>query len=636
MPGIRRGSLTWLAVFTLLIGFTISCSSSNPVAVADPTLRAELRITPLDSDVNGRVTVEVTPLEINGAFDLLAVIQPEASDGTVPDSLDAAPAGVQTATLMLDGSSMSTQTIYSATLSEGAWTASLYARPHESAVAYDRQANVRFVVSGCGPSPYLGTPPAALTDSPDAPGWIEGPALPALHLGSGYAASLPAPTSGVAPFSYFLVETNLTLAINPLSGLVQGTVVDALPSDADGYVVIAVRDSCSTSPRETRYRFAIPIEDAVPAVCDPLTIATEVLPPAILGTPYEAQLLIGGAVPPLQFTISPLLPPGLSIDGNGVISGTATAAGNFFSTLLVSDACTIPRSIIVPLNFQVIDNTPTCNPPAFVAVVPPAIGKVGTPYDSLVIIVGGTQPYTISAIGSIPPGLIFGNDGHITGTPGVAGTFNFSLVASDSCPAGPLTVVHPMTITINADCPDLDVFSGTANSGVVGSPYSYDLQINSGTPPYITTLPDPGQLPAGLFLNGTRIEGTPTTAISTDIPIVVIDSCVQARSTVATLHLVIAPASSCSTLSLTEDTPTNGWVGVPYSYPVPHSGGQAPISYEVVSNLPPGLALNPNTAVLSGTPTAAGSYYMQIRAVDDCAPSQVAETWYLIQIIPLT
>ncbi|MFN7974376.1 MAG: putative Ig domain-containing protein [Acidobacteriota bacterium] len=60
-----------------------------------------------------------------------------------------------------------------------------------------------------------------------------------------------------------------------------------------------------------------------------------------------------------------------------------------------------------------------------------------------------------------------------------------------------------------------------------------------------------------------------------------------------------------------------GTTGTPYSATFTGSGGTAPYTFTVTAGaLPPGLALNGATGVLSGTPTAQGTYNFTIRATD--------------------
>jgi hypothetical protein len=62
-------------------------------------------------------------------------------------------------------------------------------------------------------------------------------------------------------------------------------------------------------------------------------------------------------------------------------------------------------------------------------------GTVGTAYSQSLVATGGSQPYSwslVAGLGPLPTGLSLSTAGAITGTPSVAGTFNFTVGVSDS------------------------------------------------------------------------------------------------------------------------------------------------------------------------------------------------------------
>ena len=60
-------------------------------------------------------------------------------------------------------------------------------------------------------------------------------------------------------------------------------------------------------------------------------------------------------------------------------------------------------------------------------------GQMGSAYDAIFTATGGTQPYTWTMSGNLPPGLtLTKSNGQLSGMPGSAGTFNFSVTVTDA------------------------------------------------------------------------------------------------------------------------------------------------------------------------------------------------------------
>jgi PKD repeat protein len=144
-------------------------------------------------------------------------------------------------------------------------------------------------------------------------------------------------------------------------------------------------------------------------------------------------------------------------------------------------------------------------------------GSVGTAYSSPTITTtGGSGAYTFSVPpGTLPPGLNLVSSGTtgftISGTPTAAGTYPFTITATDTSGNG-LSGTQTYSITVYDQ---ITVPTATLPAGSVGTAYSSPtITASGGSGAYTFSVP-PGTLPPGLNLvssgtTGFAISGTPT------------------------------------------------------------------------------------------------------------------------------
>ncbi|WP_430391814.1 putative Ig domain-containing protein [Dyella sp. 20L07] len=234
-----------------------------------------------------------------------------------------------------------------------------------------------------------------------------------------------------------------------------------------------------------------------------------------------------------------------------------------------------------------------------------AIATAGTAYSQTIDANGGAVPYSFIEMGALPAGLTFTNGGVLSGTPTVSGSFPIMVTVTDLASQ---TAQKTFILTVNA--PAVTVTPATLPAVQAETAYSQQFSANGGTTPYtyaVTT----GSLPAGMTLSSTGLlSGTPTVSGDFNITVTATDKFNFAGAQSYTLK-VTAPA-----IAVTPATLTAGQVAVAYNQTLSASGGVGPYSFTVSpGTLPAGMTLS-SAGVLSGTPTAAGSFNIPVTATD--------------------
>ncbi len=162
----------------------------------------------------------------------------------------------------------------------------------------------------------------------------------------------------------------------------------------------------------------------------PLNFAGVPLPNAELNTFYKEVIVVTGGLQPYTYTITGgSLPPGLSMNSSGVVSGTPTALGSSSFIVTVADSQTpVQARNIASFTITVVSQVTLPS-----ATLPNA--TIGVAYNATITASGGISPYTYAlAQGSaaLPPGLTLNSSGTISGTPtGPVGTTSFTVQVTD-------------------------------------------------------------------------------------------------------------------------------------------------------------------------------------------------------------
>ena len=334
---------------------------------------------------------------------------------------------------------------------------------------------------------------------------------------------------------------------------------------------------------------------------EPALIHDEYIPGATLNESYSWTPTVTGSDGNLSVYVTVTdgtLPTGLSISGT-TISGIPTVDGQNCQITVTAFNDYEPGGVsrTFTLNVSLAARINTLSPLPY--------GIVGVPY-SFVLSAYGDEPVWWHLGGDLPPGLSLDESGLLSGTPTAPGTYSFSVQAANDYGFEnrlyDLTVYQLPTITTTV--------LGYARLGMA---YSGQLTATGSVP--ITWFITDGSLPAGLSLNQSTGIITGTTAESGVFSFTVVATNIAGSSAPVTLFIEAGNA-----LAITTASPLPiGILSVPYT-PLTFQADGLDASYiytwswaaQAGSSFPPGLILNGTTGVLSGTPTAIGTYNINV------------------------
>jgi hypothetical protein len=232
--------------------------------------------------------------------------------------------------------------------------------------------------------------------------------------------------------------------------------------------------------------------------------------------------------------------------GSGVVPGTAVSAPILNEQTLVFfdngggaglSMCTANEGGFVNCNHNTGWNEVPATAPA-ISGTPPTNVPVNAAYSFTFILGGAPQPFTAETSGPLPPGLTLSNDGTLSGTPTTAGTYAFTVSATN-------VLYFPSAsdnVSVTVLVPGFHVTTTSLSPATRGSPYSDPLAAAGGKTPY--KWKKTAALPKGLKLSSTGLlSGTPSAKLKAgnySIAVSVTDSSKPKQTAMATLTLMLS------------------------------------------------------------------------------------------------
>ena len=191
-------------------------------------------------------------------------------------------------------------------------------------------------------------------------------------------------------------------------------------------------------------------------------------------------------------------------------------------------------------------------------------GSTGTAYSETITASGSPGPFTFSlASGTLPNGLTLSSAGLLSGTVLQAGTFNFTVAATE--PGG---CAGSRAYSFTFTCPVIAVTPVFLPDGSVGTAYAATLDAPAGVAPRVFTV-SAGALPDGVTLSPSGVlGGTPTQAGTSNFSILVTDGagCTGSRDYTVDIFSTAPVSSVAANTSGLAISSAHPCVSVPFVY----------------------------------------------------------------------
>lgn len=411
--------------------------------------------------------------------------------------------------------------------------------------------------------------------------------------------------------------TSVAVVVGPSHGVaaVSGVGISYTPtagySGADSFTYIASNASGDSAPATVTITITAPTLTLSPV--------PGALPAGMVGASYNQTIVASDGTAPYTYAVTGgALPAGITLNpSSGALTGAPTTAGSASFTVTATDAYSAMGSGTYMLDVAV--QPPIANP------VSATVARDSANNLIALSLTGGAASSV--AVTTLPSnGTTSASGTTITYTPnvGYVGIDSFAYTASNasgtSTPAvASITIVNPTLALAPA--------AGPLPDGTVGNGYSQMLSASGGTAPYSFAVSG-GSLPPGLTIGpgSNLIAGMPATAGTYSFAITATDAGGATGAVSYTLRILPA--------ALVLSPPTGSGLppattGIAYAYSgISASGGSGPASL-AATGLPLGLSMA-SSGVITGMPTAAGSYSLNVTATDTAGA--VASATYALTV----
>lgn len=267
-------------------------------------------------------------------------------------------------------------------------------------------------------------------------------------------------------------------------------------------------------------------------------------------------------------------------------------------------------------------------PPVVLDATAVVAGRATVPYSATLQASGGSGAFAWTiASGALPPGLALDSaTGIIAGTPQSGGAFTFVVAAADATDSSNVATASLSLLIANAP---VSLAAQAVTTGRVTVPYTAALAASGGNGTFAWSIAA-GALPSGLTLDAATgvIAGTPLAEGTYAFTVTAADASEPSNAASSPITIAIG----AKPLALLTTSLPDGRATIAYGATLQVVDGTA--TWSIVSgSLPPGISLDATTGVLSGTPSASGSWTFSVAATSTADATNVVPGTYTIAIV---
>jgi len=407
---------------------------------------------------------------------------------------------------------------------------------------------------------------------------------------------------GLGPYTWSIASGSLPPGLLPPTPSLTGLsyVISGTPTTAGTYpFTIQITDANNVTRQQ-------PLSITITTT---LNFAQPTLPTGSVNTAYTTTLTATGGLAPYTWSYTGLpswLVATPSTTPSSTFTGTPSTQGPFSFTVKLADSSVPPQTQSWNLSSTIYLGLTITTPSL-------PYGFQGTFYSQQLGAAGGSGNYSWAiTAGSLPTGFVpLPTSGLISGTPTATGTSSFTVQVTDTTTTK--TATQSLSILITTA---LGFSTATLPGGSVGTAYSTTLPTPTGGTAPLTYTVATGSLLAGLNLNTSTgaITGTPTVGGVSNFSVKVTDSSVPPPAQTQT------QAFSISILGITATSLPSGVENQAYDtsgYQLAATGGSGNYTWSLSSgSLPTGFSALSSTGLISGTPTATGTFNFTVQVKD--------------------